>query len=45
MLISCSRRRKLLVLRVFSRISVSLCWTSGWVTGCTVGGVMGLFRI
>src|SRR5687768_3998521 len=35
MLISLSSRRKLLVLRSFCRISVSLCWISGWVTWWT----------
>src|SRR5688500_6471512 len=37
MLISLSSRRKLLVLRSFCRISVSLCWISGWVTWWTTG--------
>src|SRR4051812_1149210 len=37
MLISFSRRRKLLVLRSFCRINVSLCWISGWVMWWTGG--------
>ena len=36
MLISCSRRRKLLVLRSFWRIKVSLCCTKGWVMWWTI---------
>ena len=34
---SLSKRRKLLVLASLRRISVSLCWTSGWVMWWTKG--------